>query len=187
MARKPFWKQFLNESKSLILLWFQLLRYVDMDEGKKEGINGWKFSMVRAPLLELPERQEVAVSPERSQNPYNVLSPLGHSYFRTLWQGLRSQPSASREDCLFPLASRMLGIIASTCPLDKPLPGPGQNRGWGRPETLSVSCQVFKLYGAVNQPQKTGSISRRFLLPFSCSWDLRIIQGNVLSLSLPTP
>lgn len=121
------------------------------------------------PLLELPECQEVAVSPERFQNPYNVLSPLGHSYFQTLWQGLRSQPSASREDCLFPLASRMLGIIASTCPLDKPLPGPGQNRGWGRPETLSVSCQVFNLHGAVNQPQKTGSISRRFLLPFSCS------------------
>ena len=49
MARKPFWKQFLNESKSLILLRFQISRYVDMDEGKKEGRNGWKFSTATAP------------------------------------------------------------------------------------------------------------------------------------------
>lgn len=76
MARKPFWKQFLNESKSLILLWFQLLRYVDMDEGKKEGINGWKFSMVRAPTpgtarmsgscsvsWEIPESVQCSFSP----------------------------------------------------------------------------------------------------------------------------
>ena len=111
-----------------MLIWMKERKKEEMDENSPRP---------QLPLLELPERQEVAGSPERSQNTYNVLSPLGHSYFRTLWQGLRSQPSASREECIFPLASRILRIIASTCPLDKPLPGPGQNRGCGRAETLS--------------------------------------------------
>lgn len=40
MARKPSWKQFLDGSKSLILLWVYVLQYID-NKWRKERHNKW--------------------------------------------------------------------------------------------------------------------------------------------------
>lgn len=86
----------------------------------------------------------------RDSRVYTMFS-LEHSCFRTLWQSLRSELSASREECLFPLASKMLQMITSTCLMDSHLLGPGRYTAEGEQGYYLVSCQVFNLHG-VMQP-----------------------------------
>lgn len=125
-----------------------------------------------------------------TQNKHNV--SLGHGCFRTLWQSLRSEPAVSREECLFPLASKMLRIVASTCPLHSPLPGPGQSGGrgsrdviWG-PARSATSWSSAASHRGPAPSLGTSSFLYKFLQPQNNSLQCSIIKSLPPHIHIPT-
>lgn len=107
--------------------------------------------------------------------------PLRHSCFSSLWKSEVRAICLEREGGPLSSGTQNAQNYCQPCPvLTAPFLGLGRTERVGSRDVISGPARSLEQW---SQPQKTGSISRHFLLPFSRSWDLRMIHCNV-SLSL---
>lgn len=112
-----------------------------MGKEKQDKKAPWPQSWPQSPLLEPPGCQEVAVSPERSQNMYNI-PPKAFLFRHTLAVWGQSHLSRERRSASFLWHPECSELLPALPPPDSPLSGPGQNREGGEQGCNISSCQV---------------------------------------------